>query len=88
MIRFLAVAIFILTLLAPAGEAGLFSRKKKAAPMRYGVSRAEQQKRTEKALLQRQKNRDKQKHPEAAPNRNKTKSIEIRPKSSPMNEDH
>ena len=81
MMRFLAVALQILTLLAPSAEAGLFSRKKKPA-IKYGVSREAQQKRTEKAVIQRQKNRDKQRQRNTAIERERAKSLEVRAKSA------
>ena len=86
MIRFLLAALLIFTVLAPTAESGLFSRKKKPAPIKYGVSKASQQKRTEKAILQRQKNRDKQRRQNGASQRSKGKAVEVRAKSSPVNE--
>lgn len=83
MMRFLVAALLILTFLVPAGHAGLFSRKKKPAPVRYGVSRASQARRAEKAQLQRQKNRDKQRQRQSVSQRGKGKPVEVRAKSSP-----
>ena len=81
MMRLLVVALQILTLVAPSAEAGLFSRKKKAPPIQYGVSRETQRKRTEKAKTQQQKNRDKQRHRDIAEERKRAKSLEIRAKN-------
>lgn len=86
MMRFLVAAFLILTFLVPAGQAGLFSRKKKPAPIRYGVSREAQARRAEKAQLQRQKNRDKQRRQESVSKRSKGKPVEIRVKGSPGSE--
>lgn len=81
MMRLLVAALQILTLLVPSAEAGWFSRKKKPA-MHYGVSRASQEKRTEKAVAQREKNRAKQRKIDKAAEKKAAKSIEIRAKSS------
>ncbi|MBS1823954.1 MAG: hypothetical protein JST93_01415 [Acidobacteria bacterium] len=82
MMRLLVAALQILTLLAPSADAGLFSRKKKPSGAKYGVSRASQEKRTEKAMAQRQKNREKQQKIDKAAERKAAKSIEIRAKST------
>ena len=86
--RLLAAGLLIFTLSATNAECGLFSRKKKSAPVRYGVSRDSQRKRTEKALDQQQKNRDKQVRIKEATQRKRAKEIEIRTKSSPANENN
>ena len=83
MIRFLSGTLLILTLLVPDAESGLFSRKKKAPSIQWGVSRSTQEKRAEKAKVQRQKNRDKQRLINAATEKRRAKSLEIRAKSSP-----
>lgn len=82
MMRLLVVGLQILTLLAPSAEAGLFSRKKKPSGAHYGVSRASQVKRSEKAMVQREKNRAKQQKRDKEAERKAAKSIEIRAKSS------
>lgn len=83
MMRFLAAIALLVSMLTPSAECGLFSRKKKPQPVKYGVSRASQQRRTEKAMIQQQKNREKQKRQNARARKSNSKPVEVRVKASP-----
>lgn len=75
--RLLLIAVLCLSVLAPMSEAGLFRKSKPPKPKaKYGVTRHQQYKRSQKARDMQMKNREKARH------RHVTKAPKLRPKLS------